>query len=50
MTLADPVKLKQGIAGVFDRAAPSYDRVGPRFFAHFGRRLADGAQHKWRYR
>lgn len=50
MTPTDPVKPRQDIARVFDRAAPSYDRMGPRFFTHLGRRLVDVAQHKWRYR
>ena len=35
---------KQGVAGIFGRAASTYDRVGPRFFSHFGRRLVDFAQ------
>jgi O-methyltransferase/aklanonic acid methyltransferase len=26
---------------VFGRAAPTFDQVGPRFFAHYGRRLAE---------
>ncbi|MFQ6027376.1 MAG: class I SAM-dependent methyltransferase [Dehalococcoidia bacterium] len=33
-----------GAVGVFSRAAPIYDRVGPRFFTHFGRRLVELAQ------
>lgn len=32
---------KELIVEVFGRAASIYDRVGPRFFTHFGRRLAD---------
>lgn len=32
---------KRRLAGVFDRAAPTYDRVGPRHFWHFGRRLVE---------
>lgn len=32
---------KREIAGVFDRAAATYDSVGPRFFAHFGERLVE---------
>jgi ubiquinone/menaquinone biosynthesis C-methylase UbiE len=35
---------KQGVAGVFGRAASTYDRLGPRFFSHFGRRLVELAQ------
>jgi len=34
----------QAVPGVFGRAAPIYDRVGPRCFSHFGRRLAELAQ------
>jgi ubiquinone/menaquinone biosynthesis C-methylase UbiE len=33
-----------GIVGVFSRAAPTYDRIGPPVFAHFGQRLVDLAQ------
>ena len=40
----DIAQRKQGVAGVFSRAAPNYDRVGPRFFSHFGRRLVEIAQ------
>jgi ubiquinone/menaquinone biosynthesis C-methylase UbiE len=32
---------KESIAGVFGRAAPTYERVGPRPFAHVGRRLVE---------
>jgi ubiquinone/menaquinone biosynthesis C-methylase UbiE len=32
---------KQWLAGVFDRAAPTYDRVGEAYHAHFARRLVD---------
>jgi ubiquinone/menaquinone biosynthesis C-methylase UbiE len=35
---------KQGVAGLFGRTAPLYDRVGPRFFTYFGRRLVERAQ------
>src|SRR5512140_3367880 len=35
---------EEGIIGVFSRAAPTYDRIGPRFFAHFGRVLVERAQ------
>jgi len=34
-----PEQIKAGIAGVFDRAAPTYDRVGVDFFAPVGRFL-----------
>ena len=34
---------EEGFAGVFGRAAATYDRIGPRFFAHFGKRLVDSA-------
>jgi ubiquinone/menaquinone biosynthesis C-methylase UbiE len=30
---------KEWLAGVFDRAAPAYDRIGPAYHEHFGRRL-----------
>ena len=32
---------KARIAGLYDRAAGTYDRVGPSFFTHFGERLVD---------
>lgn len=32
---------KDDLAGVFNRAAPTYDQVGPRFFSYFGQRLVD---------
>ncbi|HEV2890626.1 MAG TPA: methyltransferase domain-containing protein [Frankiaceae bacterium] len=35
----DPEAFKQGLAGVFDRAAESYDNVGVDYFTAFGRRL-----------
>jgi ubiquinone/menaquinone biosynthesis C-methylase UbiE len=35
---------KQGIAGMFGRAAPTYDQVGPRFFSHIGRRMVELSQ------
>jgi len=38
-----PRDRKEEIAGVFSRAAATYDRIGPRFFAHFGRRLVERA-------
>ena len=37
---------KQRITGIFDRAAATYDHIGPRFFAHFGQALVDFAQIK----
>jgi ubiquinone/menaquinone biosynthesis C-methylase UbiE len=30
-----------GIIGMFNRAASTYDRIGPRVFSHFGQRLVD---------
>ena len=33
------IERKQEVAGIFGRAALTYDRIGPRFFSHFGRRL-----------
>jgi len=35
---------KESVAAVFGRAAPTYDRAGPRPFAHFGRRLVELAE------
>jgi ubiquinone/menaquinone biosynthesis C-methylase UbiE len=35
---------KEQVVAVFDRAAATYDRVGPRFFSHFGRRLTELAE------
>jgi len=34
---------KEVVIGTFDRAAASYDRIGPGYFAHFGRRLVEVA-------
>ena len=34
---------KEWLAGVFDRAAPSYDRIGDAYHDHFGARLAEAA-------
>jgi SAM-dependent methyltransferase len=41
------VETKRALAGAFGRAAPTYDRVGPAFFAYFGRRLAEVAALRW---
>jgi ubiquinone/menaquinone biosynthesis C-methylase UbiE len=35
---------KQGVAGMFGRAAPTYDQIGPRFFSHIGQRMVDLSQ------
>jgi hypothetical protein len=35
---------QQTVAAIFDRAAATYDLVGPPFFAHFGRRLVELAR------
>lgn len=35
---------KQAVAGIFGRAASTYDQVGPQFFSYFGRRLVELAQ------
>jgi O-methyltransferase/aklanonic acid methyltransferase len=35
---------QQTVAAIFDRAAATYDQVGPSFFAHFGRRLVELAR------
>jgi ubiquinone/menaquinone biosynthesis C-methylase UbiE len=40
----DSDQRKQRIAGIFNRAASTYDHIGPRFFAHFGQQLVDFAQ------
>jgi len=32
---------KEYVSHTFNRTAPSYDRVGPRFFSHFGNRLVE---------
>jgi ubiquinone/menaquinone biosynthesis C-methylase UbiE len=40
---ADIVERKHEVAGFFGRAAPTYDRVGPRFFSRFGHRLVEWA-------
>lgn len=37
-------KGKLAVAAMFGRAASTYDRVGPRFFCHFGRRLVEVAR------
>jgi ubiquinone/menaquinone biosynthesis C-methylase UbiE len=37
-------KMKEDVAGLFNRVASTYDRIGPRFFSHFGRRLVELAQ------
>ena len=34
---------KQCIVGIFDRAAPTYDQVGPSFFSTFGKKLVEFA-------
>jgi SAM-dependent methyltransferase len=41
---------KAWLAGVFDRAAPTYDRLADSYHDHFGERLVDaiGAQPGWR--
>src|SRR5687767_7659774 len=42
--MADEIsREKEKVIGVFDRAASIYDRVGPRVFSHFGRRLVEMA-------
>ena len=38
-----PRDRKHEIIGIFNRSAATYDRIGPRFFAHFGRRLVEHA-------
>jgi ubiquinone/menaquinone biosynthesis C-methylase UbiE len=34
---------QEGFVGLFSRAAATYDRIGPRFFAYFGQRLVERA-------
>ena len=43
MTSDPDVAQKEWLAGVFDRAAPSYDRIGDAYHDHFGARLAETA-------
>lgn len=38
---AEAMAHKEYMADLFGRAARTYDQVGPRFFAHFGRRLVE---------
>ena len=40
----DIAQSKQRIGGIFGRAAPTYEQVGPQFFSHFGKRLVDIAK------
>ncbi len=35
---------QKGIVGVFNRAAATYDRIGPQFFAYFGEQLVERTQ------
>ena len=35
------IEQKSLFSGLFDRAAPTYDQVGPLFFTHFGQRLVE---------
>ena len=44
MTAPSPEQMKLGIAGLFSRAAPDYDQIGPQYFSHFGRRLVEAAR------
>jgi ubiquinone/menaquinone biosynthesis C-methylase UbiE len=41
---SDVAQRKQKVSGTFSQVAVTYDRVGPRFFSHFGRRLVALAQ------
>jgi ubiquinone/menaquinone biosynthesis C-methylase UbiE len=36
---SDALERKQAVSGIFHRASSTYGRVGPDFFAHFGRNL-----------
>jgi ubiquinone/menaquinone biosynthesis C-methylase UbiE len=40
----DIEKIKQEVSQTFNAVAPVFDRVGPAFFAHFGRRLVEFAR------
>ena len=40
----NPEDFKAHISGVFSRASSAYDRTGPRFFSHFGKKLVDFAR------
>ena len=40
----DIEQTKQEVIGVFSRAAPIYDRIGPQFFSYFGHRLVELAR------
>ncbi len=37
----EPTPQQDGIAGVFNRAASTYDQVGPQIYGYFGQRLVD---------
>ncbi len=41
---SDVAQRKQKVSGIFSQVAGTYDRVGPRFFSHYGRRLVALAQ------
>lgn len=41
---SDIDQAKQRVSGIFDRAASTFDHIGPQFFSHFGRRLVEIAQ------
>ena len=43
MTSDPDAAQKEWLAGVFDRAAPNYDRIGDAYHDHFGARLAETA-------
>jgi ubiquinone/menaquinone biosynthesis C-methylase UbiE len=42
--MSNPEDFKAHISGVFSRASSAYDRTGPRFFSHFGKKLVDFAR------
>jgi hypothetical protein len=42
--MSNPEDFKAHISGVFSRASSAYDRTGPRFFLHFGKKLVDFAR------
>ncbi len=40
---SDAIERKQAVSGVFHRSSSTYGRIGPNFFAHFGRNLVSHA-------
>ena len=42
--MSDPEDFKTHISGVFSRASSAYDRTGPQFFSHLGKKLVEFAR------